>query len=149
MNSKQGSKLAGVGMLVMLTVCAAAGPALAKPLPEREWRKQAKGICTQVGTEIGALDAELLVDYVKPTPEQAAVFIGRAVPVFEEAIAAIDALDEPKAVSANVKRLVRTATKELAGVRANPSILIETDGSNLLPKTHRISEALDIGCLAG
>jgi hypothetical protein len=148
MRTKQGSKLAGVGALV-LTVAATAPPALAKSLTQKEWRKQATAICENFGTELGALDAELLVDYVTPTPEQAAVFVGRAVPVFEEAIAAIDALDEPKALSPTVNRLVRTATKELAGVRDNPSILIETDGSNVLPKTHRISKALRITCLDG
>ena len=139
----------GVGALVVLMVAATATPALAKSLTEKEWRKQATAICADVGTEIGALDAELLVDYVKPTPEQAAVFIGRAVPVFDAAIAAIDALDEPKALSPTVKRLVRTATKELAVVRDNPSILIETDGSNVLPETHKISKALRITCLDG
>ena len=149
MNTKRGSTLAGLGVLVVLMAFATAGPALAKPLTEKEWRKQATAICANVGTEIGALDAELLVDYVKPTPDQAAIFIRRAVPVFEQAIAAIDALDEPKALSPTVKRLVRTATRELAGVRDNPSILIETDGSNVLPKTHKISKALRITCLDG
>jgi hypothetical protein len=143
------SKLLGGGALAaLIVVLATAGPALAKPLTEKQWRRQANAICVQVGNEIGALDAELLEDYVRATPEQAAVFVGRAVPVFAEGIAAIDALDEPKALSADVKRLVRTTTKELRAVRDNPSILIETEG-NALPKSGRISAALGIKCGTG
>ena len=126
-------------------VLATAAPALAKPLTEKQWRRQANAICTQVGNEIGALDAELLQDYVQSTPEQVAAFVERAVPVFSEGIAAIDALNEPRALHADVKRLVRTATKELDAVLDSPSILTETQG-DALPKTGKISKKLGITC---
>jgi hypothetical protein len=91
------------------------------------------------------LDAELLVDYVEPTPERAAAFVGRAAPVFERAIDAIDALEEPKALKAGVKRFVRTATKELDALRDDPSIFVETEG-NALPKSQKIGRKLGIEC---
>jgi hypothetical protein len=148
MKPRRGSKLAAAGVLVVLSVFAAASPALAKPLTEQQWRTRANAICTQSSNEIGALDAELLADYVKPTPEQASVFVGRAVPVFEKALAAIDALEEPKALSPNIKRLVRTATRELDALSDDPTILVATEG-NALPKARKLSAALGIKCLAG
>jgi hypothetical protein len=140
------SKILGGVSLAALMVLVAAGPALAKPLTERQWRRQANVICTQVGSEIGALDAELLEDYVQSTPDQVAAFVDRAVPVFEAAIAAVDALEEPKALRADVKRLVRAATKELDALRDDPSILTATQG-DALPKTRKISEKLGLGCI--
>jgi hypothetical protein len=139
------SKILAGGALAALMVIATAGSALAKALDEQQWRKQVAAICTQFRNEIGALDAELLVDYVQPTPEQAAVFVGRAVPVFETAIAAIDALEEPKALKAGVKRFVRTATKEVDALRGDPSIFIETEG-NAIPKAQKIGRTLGIKC---
>lgn len=139
------SKIFGAGALAALMVLATAGPALAKPLTEKQWRKQAREICTQTGNEIGALDAEMLQDYVQPTPEQVAAFVERAVPVFEEGIGALVALEEPKALHADVKRLLRTATKELNALRDDPSILIETAG-NAIPKTQKLSGELGIKC---
>jgi hypothetical protein len=142
------SKILGGGALAALMVLATAGPALAKPLTEKQWRKQVRAICTQFGNEIGALDAELLEDYVKPTPEQAVAFVERAVPVFEEGIAAIDALEEPKALHADVTRFVRTAMKELDAVRDNPAIVFATEG-NALPKSRKIGEKIGMKCNTG
>jgi hypothetical protein len=142
------SKILSGGALVALMVIATAGPALAEPLTEKQWRKRASAICTQTGKKVGALDAELFQDYVQPTPEQAAAFVERAAPVFEEGIAAIDALKEPKALNADVKRLVRTATKELNALRDDPSILIATEG-DALPKSSKISGDLGIKCTTG
>jgi hypothetical protein len=139
------SKVLGGGAVVVLMVLAAGEPGMAASLTEQQWRKQVGAICTEFGNEIGALDAELLVDYVQATPEQAAVFVGRAAPVFEHAIDAIDALREPEALKAGVHRFVRTATKELDALRDNPSILIKTEG-NALPKSQKIGRTLGIKC---
>jgi hypothetical protein len=85
---------------------------------------------------------------VPSTPEQVAEFVQRAVPVFEEAIAAIDALEEPKALRPEMKRLVRASTKELDALRDDPSILTATEG-DALPMTGTISARLRISCTQG
>jgi hypothetical protein len=138
-------KMLGSAALAALMVLATAGPALAKPLPEKQWRKRASAICKAETRKIGELDAALLLDYVEPTPEQAAAFVAQAVPVFEGLIAAIDALKEPKSLKQDVARLVATATEELDAVRADPSLVIELDGA-VLPKAQKINDDLGIKC---
>jgi hypothetical protein len=142
------SKTLGGGALVGLIVLATAGPAMAKTLTEKQWRMQANAICAQVANQIAALDADLLQDYVQPTPEQTATFVEQAVPVFNEGIVAIVALNEPEALHTDVKRLLRTATKELNALRDDPSILIETEG-NAIPKTEKVAKELGIKCNTG
>ena len=142
------SKILGGGALAALMVLATAAPALAKPLTEKQWQRQVGAICTQIGNEIGALDAEMLQDFVQPTPAQAAALVERAALVFEEGIAAIDALEEPKSMNADVRRFVRTATRELDALRNNPSSITESDG-NVFPKSHKIRKQLGAKCEDG
>jgi hypothetical protein len=117
----------------------------AKPLSEKHWRRQASAVCNRSNRDIGAIDAEVFVDYTDPTPEQLSSFLAQALPVFDEAVAAIEALDEPKTLKPDVKRLIAAATAELDALRANPQLLVETEG-NPLPRTTKISRKLRITC---
>jgi hypothetical protein len=134
-----------VAVVVAALVVLGTASAYAKPLSEKNWRKQASAICNRTNRDIGAIDAEVFVDYTEPTPEQLSSFLDQALPVFDRAVAAIDALDEPKALKRDVKRLVAAATAELEALRTNPQLLIETEG-NAIPRTTKISRKLRITC---
>jgi hypothetical protein len=107
----------GVGALVIVMVLATSYAALAKPLSNRQWHKQATAICKQFHEDRGAI---LPANAFSVTPDEAQAYVEQAVPLYEELITSIDALDEPKANTKKVKTFVKALTATIATIEDTP-----------------------------
>ena len=119
--------------------------AFAKPLSEQQWRKQANVFCKQNNKDMNALESTAFAGLGpndQPTPEQLAAFTEQAVPAIEQTIAAIDALNEPKALKKDVKKLVALGYEAVAGMRTNPGP--ENDAQ--FAKVNKIGKRLGLVC---
>jgi len=119
--------------------------AFAKPLSEQQWRKQANVFCKQNNKEMNALSSVAFAGLGpndQPTAEQLAAFTEQAVPAIEQTIAAIDALNEPKALKKDVKKLVALGYEAVAGMRTNPGP--ENDAQ--FAKVNKIGKRLGLVC---
>jgi len=119
--------------------------AFAKPLSEQQWRKQANVFCKQNNKEMNALSSVAFAGLGpndQPTAEQLAAFTEQAVPAIEQTIAAIDALNEPKALTKDVKKLVALGYEAVAGMRTNPGP--ENDAQ--FAKVNKIGKRLGLVC---
>jgi hypothetical protein len=105
--------------LVIFILLAISGPALAKPLSDRQWRKQANVICKQFHADRGAILPSSGLSVVGK-PDQARRYVEDATPLYEELITSIDSLDEPKARKKNVKTFVAALTAALATIENDP-----------------------------
>jgi hypothetical protein len=107
------------GVLTILLGLAAMGPAQAKPLSDRQWRKQATAVCEQFRADrLGILPASGLS--VVGHPDQARQYVDQAVPLYEDLITSIDSLDEPKARKKKVAAFVSALTAAIATIQENP-----------------------------
>ena len=117
-------------VVVLLSIVAAVvvttTVAVAKPLSEQQWRKQADAVCKQVGRDLDEIGSQVgpnLGPNELPSAEQFGAFMEQAGPVFEQAIADIDALDEPKALKKDVKKFEVATAAVVVRLQADPSLL--------------------------
>jgi hypothetical protein len=132
--------VAGVAAVVLST-----SVAFAKPLSEQQWRKQANVFCKQNNKEMNALSSVAFAGLGpndQPTPEKLAAFTEQAVPAIEQTIASIDALNEPKALKKDVKKLVALGYDAVAGMRTNPGP--ENDAQ--FARVNKIGKRLGLVC---
>ena len=107
------------GALTILAGLSTMGPAQAKPLSDRQWRKQATAACQQFHEDrLDILPASGLS--VAGHPDQARSYVDQAVPLYESLITSIDDLDEPKARKKKVKAFVAAFTEAVATIEENP-----------------------------
>jgi hypothetical protein len=110
----------------VVAVVALSGIAAAAPLSKKEWVKQGNAVCKSVndGVETAAQSAFAgLGKNDKPSDAQFAAFAAAALPIFKDGVAQIDALEEPKALTAGVKKFTTAVSDAVAKVEADPTIL--------------------------
>jgi len=136
-------------VVVLLSIVAAVvvstTTAFAKPLSEQQWRKRADAVCKQVGQDLDEIGSQVgpnLGPNELPSAEQFGAFMEQAGPVFEQAIADIDALDEPKALKKDVKKFEVATAAAVARLQADPSLL--AGSSDPFAKANKIAKRLGL-----
>lgn len=133
---------------VIAVVVLSAGLAFAAPLSESQWKKQANALCRQVNQELGPIQAEIfggLGENDRPSPEQITAYVAQSVPVIEDAVASIDALNEPKSLKRGVKKFKVAVADTLATIEADPVTVLNGDTD---PFTNANKAARKIGLKA-
>ena len=130
---------------IVASVVLCASVAFAQPLSEQEWRKQANVFCKQNNKDMNGIQAQVFAGLGRkdqPTAAQNAAFVAQAVPAIEQTIASIDALNEPKALKNDVKKLVALGNKAAAGMRTN----MGPENDAQWAKVNKISKRLGLVC---
>jgi len=133
------------GALVAAAVVVGTSVAFAKPLSERQWRQQADAVCKQVGKDLDELGSQVapeLGQNDQPSVEQFAAFMDQAGPVFEQALAAIDDLNEPKALKKDVKKFEVATAAAVIRLQADPSLL--AGSADPFAKANKIARRLGL-----
>jgi hypothetical protein len=133
------------GALVVAAVVVGTSAAFAKPLSERQWRQQADAVCKQVGKDLDELGSQVapeLGQNDQPSVEQFAAFMDQAGPVFEQALAAIDDLNEPKALKKDVKKFEVATAAAVIRLQADPSLL--AGSADPFAKANKIARRLGL-----
>ena len=133
------------GALVAAAVVVGTSVAFAKPLSERQWRQQADAVCKQVGKDLNELGSQVapeLGQNDQPSVEQFAAFMDQAGPVFEQALAAIDDLNEPKALKKDVKKFEVATAAAVIRLQADPSLL--AGSADPFAKANKIARRLGL-----
>lgn len=140
-----------VGSSIVVVVALSASLAVAAPLGEKKWTKQANAICQTMQERISKAADEInatLGESGQPSAAQLVAFDQQFVASVRQALASIDALVEPTAMKKSVKAFVATTRRELAVVESDPSLL----GQNIdpMPKATRAAKRLGLKvCAAG
>jgi len=119
--------------------------AFAKPLSEQQWRKQANVICKQSNKDLNSMSAEAFAGLGpndQPTAEQYAAFIEQGGPSIRASLASIDALNEPKALKKDVKKMLGATLAALAVLEADPS----ADSDAVFAKPTKLFKRLGLVC---
>jgi hypothetical protein len=135
-----------VAGLVVAAVVLSTSVAFAKPLSEQQWRKQANVFCKQSNKDLDTIYGEAFAGLGKndtPTPEQLAAIAQQAGPSIAQTIASIDALNEPKALKQDVKKLVALATAAVTTMQADSSTVID---DKLFAKVNKVGKRLGLVC---
>ena len=138
-------KMLVAGALVVAAVVVGTSAAFAKPLSERQWRQQADAVCKQVGKDLDELGSQVapeLGQNDQPSVEQFAAFMDQAGPVFEQAFAAIDDLNEPKALKKDVKKFEVATAAAVIRLQADPSLL--AGSADPFAKANKIARRLGL-----
>ena len=133
------------GALVAAAVVVGTSVAFAKPLSERQWRQQANAVCKQVGKDLDELGSQVVPELGQddqPSVEQFAAFMDQAGPVFEQALAAIDDLNEPKALKKDVKQFEVATAAAVTRLQADPSLL--AGSADPFAKANKIARRLGL-----
>jgi len=131
------------GTLAAVVVLSASG-ALAAPLSEQKWRKQGNAICKQTNKELNEIGNEVFADLgpdERPSDEQATAFVEQFVPAIEGAVSSIDALNEPKSVKKDLKKLKTAVAQALDTLEADPTSIVNED---LFLKVDKIAKKLGL-----
>lgn len=114
-----------VGLAVGLAFGALAAATVAgKPLSEQQWRKTTNNICVQSDTLLAEAQDTAFAAVPQdgqPSIEQMAAYATAAEPILQQRIDSIDALKEPKKLQAKVKKMLKTAQRELDAFVADPN----------------------------
>ena len=143
------AKVVVAGSLVAVVVLSAS-VALAQPLSEQQWRKQANSVCKRVNKDLDKVGNELyagLGKNEKPSAEQLKAFAFQFVPVVEGAVTEIDALAEPGVVKKDVKKFLSAVSEAAASIEADPSIL--AGNADPFVKANKIAKKLGLKACAG
>ncbi len=102
-----------------------AGASIAsKPMSEQQWRKTADSICAQSNTLLDEASNTAFADVPsdqQPSIEQMSAYVSAIKPILQQQIDSIDALKEPTKLRAKVKKLLKTAQRELDAFVADPN----------------------------
>jgi hypothetical protein len=135
-----------VAGLCVAAVVLSTSVAFAKPLSEKQWRKQANVICKQSNEDLSTISDEVLAGLGQndqPTVEQMAAFVEQAAPSIEQTIASIDALKEPKALKKDVKKWLAAATEANTTWQEDPATALDDD---LFGPANKIGKRLGVVC---
>jgi hypothetical protein len=120
--------------------------AFAKPLSEQQWRKQANSVCKQLDKDLDEIADPFyaeLDENEEPTRKQFAALAKQARPLFEQALASIDALDEPKALKKGIKQFEAAVSEAVAAMEDGPSAFTDGD-ENPFAKSDKIAQRLGL-----
>lgn len=119
--SERIGRVVAPGVLALVLVVTTAGAALAKPLSEKQWRKQGNAICKQFHADRQPiLPASGGSIFATKNAAAARQYVDQVVPLYEELIASLDALVEPKAQAKAVKTFLAELTASVAAIQADP-----------------------------
>ena len=102
-------------------------------------------MCKQVGKDLDELGSQVapeLGQNDQPSVEQFAAFMDQAGPVFEQALAAIDDLNEPKALKKDVKKFEVATAAAVIRLQADPSLL--AGSADPFAKANKIARRLGL-----
>jgi ATP-dependent exoDNAse (exonuclease V) beta subunit len=125
--------------------------AFAEPLSEQQWRKQANSVCKQLDKDLDEIADEFYADLdenEEPTPKQFAALAKQASPLFEEGLASIDALNEPKALKKDFKKFEAAVSEAVAAIQADPSAFTD-GGENPFARSDKIAQRLGLRACTG
>jgi hypothetical protein len=134
-----------VAGLVVAAVVLSTSVAFAEPLSERQWRKQANVLCKQSNEDLNAISSEIFADLGpndQPTAEQYAAFLAQGDPSIRATITSLEALNEPKALKKDVKKLAASTLAALAILKADPS----ADSDAVFAKPTKLFKRLGLVC---
>ena len=137
--------------LVVAVVVLSAGVALAAPLSESQWKKQANALCKQVNKQLGPIQQEVfagLGENEQPSPEQFSAYLAQSLPVIEDGVASIDALDEPKSLKSGVKKFEAAVNDALATVQDDPNAAF-TGNKDPFTKANKVAKKIGLKACAG
>ncbi len=123
---RQGTKLAmatllSVGLTAAFTGVAGAGEELTK----KEFQREADDICETAGQELGAVFGEVFAgipEDVEPPAGAIEEAVGRALPIFREALDDIEALDGPSGYEKKVDKMVDQYAAVADDIEEDPGI---------------------------
>lgn len=112
----------GVLLLTLFIVTALAGAAWAKPLSEKQWKKQADTvICRHFKTDrLAVLPVSGGSIFASKKFDEAKRYVDQAAPLYDELIASLDSLQEPKSRAKAVKAFLTELTISVAAIRSDP-----------------------------
>ena len=113
-----------VGGALVAILALQAGAAFAKPLTPKQWKKQGNAICKGVNKELDAIGNENFADVPDgsdPTDAQFQAWVVQFVPVIQDAVSSIVALDEPAKFRKSVKQFAAAIDDTLTTIEADPS----------------------------
>jgi len=126
--------------------------AFATPLSEQQWRKQANSVCRQLDKDLDEIADPFyagLDENEEPTRKQFAALAKQASPLFEQALASIDALNEPKALKKDFKQFEAAVSEAVAAMQDGPSAFTGGAG-NPFARSDKIARRLGLkACTAG
>ena len=137
-------------MSVGAAVAMTGGAAFAKPLSEAQWKKQANAVCKQVNKDFEELNGELfagLGEHEQPSAKQVDAWVERFAPIVREAIASIDALNEPKALKSAVKKFEAAASQAIEEIETDPSVAFSYE-HDPFAKANKIAKKLGLKACA-
>jgi len=146
MHRIRGAAAASVVAVVTLT----AGVALAAPLTESQWKKQANALCKQLNKQLEPIQQEFFAGLGKdeqPSPEQFSAYLEQSVPVIEDGVASIDALNEPKSLKSGVKKFKVAVADTLATIEADP-VAVLSGNNDPFAKADKIARKLGLKACA-
>jgi hypothetical protein len=95
-----------------------------KPLSEQQWRKAANSVCAKTNpllAEAANTAFASVPSDQQPSIEQMSAYVAAIKPILQQQIDSIDALKEPTTLQAKVKKLLKTAQRELDALVADPN----------------------------
>jgi hypothetical protein len=140
--------LAATSIIAVVTMTGDA--AFAKPLSEARWKKQANAVCKQTNKDIEELNNEVfagLGENEQPSPTQVNAWVDRFAPIAREAIATIDALNEPQALRSTVKKF-KAATSEAVGEIETDPVAAFSYEHDPFAKVNKIAKRLGLKACA-
>lgn len=146
MHRIRGAAAASIVAVVVLS----AGIASAAPLSESQWKKQANAVCKQVSKDLDGIEEEAfagLGESEQPSPEQFTAFVVLFVPVIEDGVASIDALNEPKSLKSGVKKFKVAVTEALATIEADPVGVLSGD-TDPFAKVNKVARKIGLKACA-
>ena len=135
---------------VVAVVTLTAGVALAAPLSESQWKQQGNAVCKQVNKKLGAIQHDVFAGLgknQKPSTEQIDAFAAQFTPVIEDAVASIDALDEPKSLKSGVKKFEAAVNDALATVQDDPNAAF-TGNKDPFAKANKVARKIGLKACA-
>jgi len=120
--------------------------AFAKPLSEQQWRKQANSVCKQLDKDLDEIADPFyagLDENEEPTRKQFAALAKQASPLFEEALASIAALNEPKALKKDIRKFEAAVSQAVAAIQDDPSAFTDGD-ENPFARSDKIAQRLGL-----
>jgi hypothetical protein len=108
---------------IIALVTLGAAVAWAAPLSESQWKKQANAVCKQTNKDLDQIGNEVFAgvgEQQEPSAEQINAWVDEFVPIVEDAVSSIDALNEPKSLKSNLKKFKAEVNKALTAIEADP-----------------------------
>jgi hypothetical protein len=145
--------LAATSIVAIVAVIAMpSGAAFAKPLSEAQWKRQANAACKQVSKDVEELTNEVfagLGENEQPSPSQVSTWVEQFAPLVRDAVASIDALNEPKAVKSALKKFEAATLGAVEEIEADPVAAFSYE-HDPFAKANKIAKKLGLrACASG